>query len=1257
MFNAADGTLAFSLGSRGTGDGHFIRPSSAAFSGPLPAPMMPGMLAVADSPTNRIKVFYPDGTFAYEIGGVAGDTDRHLQRPQDAAFSPDGTLIATTKHVTARIQVFYASANDTLYDAFGMNGSGPADIDTAGRITYSPDGKRIAVTDHRNERIQVFNTGNARLAFSIDGQASDMAYSQPDGKSIVVLPSRDERAASPHNATIRVFHAGNGTFDYAFGTRGNGTEELLRPTSIASSPDGRWIAVADSGLGRIHVYHAANHTYAFAFGTNGTGEGQFGPRIMDIEYSTDSTRIAAADRENKRILVFQYDGNYVGQINSSSSGVHLEIPKSVSFAPPGANDATPPMPRVRPEPLPLPPTLPGMLVVADSRMHRVQAFDADGAHAFTFGGYGSATGKFSDANNVAYSPDGTQIAVADSNNRRIQVFSIGADGVDFAFKFGTRGTGEGEFGWPNSAAYSPDGTQIAVADSGRNRIHVFNVGADSASFAFEFGSGGNATGQFDRPNSAAYSPDGTQIAVADTKNHRIQVFDVGADSASFAFEFGTGGTGEGQFKHPARLGYSPDGTRMVVADRGNNRIQVFDVGADSASFAFEFGTGGTGEGQFNDPRSAAYSPDGEWIAVADTFNHRIQIFHANGTFAGGIGLSYDAHFRKPNDMAFAPLPPPSPLPPGAIAVVERAANQVQVFHPNGTLAFEFGTNGTGPGQFTQPVSAAFAPDGSRIAVADMHNHRVQVFDAAGDFAFKVGGLARGNGDRQFHYPASVAYSPDGTRIAVADSNNHRVQVLNATNGAYISTFNGFNTPRSAAYSPDGEWIAVADAYNNRVLVINATSGVTIATYGSLGSVGTGDGQFNSPRYVAWSPDGERIAAVDRNNHRIQLLDAESAAFVGRFGGPSSGAALGQFNNPTGVAYSPDGTLLAVADMRNNRVQVLYAANGTASGALGSAGLLAGQFNGPSSVAFVPLPPPLPIHLAVADSLNNRIQIFDAATGEFVLKFGQQGTANGSFSYPTSVDYSPDGTRIAVADYRNHRIQIFDAATGEFALTFGQYGSIENGSFNHPTSVAYSNDGRIAVVDHRNHRIQVFDAATGEFVLKFGEYGRAGNGSLAHPTSVDYSPDGTRIAVADYENNRTQVFDAATGEFVLEFGQSGRATEGSFIYPASIAYSPDGKRIAVAEQGHHNIQVFNAATGEFKFEFGQMGRIAGGSFTYPSSVAYSPDGERIAAGDHRNHRIQIFDAATGEFALTFGQYGSIENGSFRLPSSIAYSPLP
>ena len=72
------------------------------------------------------------------------------------------------------------------------------------------------------------------------------------------------------------------------------------------------------------------------------------------------------------------------------------------------------------------------------------------------------------------------------------------------------------------------------------------------------------------------------------------------------FKFGQHGNASGSLIYPSDVAYSPDGERLAVADRFNHRIQVFD--ADTGAFVFKFGQHGNADGSLSWPVSVDYSP-------------------------------------------------------------------------------------------------------------------------------------------------------------------------------------------------------------------------------------------------------------------------------------------------------------------------------------------------------------------------------------------------------------------------------------------------------------------------------------------------------------------------------------------------------------------------------------------------------------------------------------------------------------------------
>ena len=80
--------------------------------------------------------------------------------------------------------------------------------------------------------------------------------------------------------------------------------------------------------------------------------------------------------------------------------------------------------------------------------------------------------------------------------------------------------------------------------------------------------------------------------------------------------------------YPSGVEYDAVNNRLVVADTGRDRILFYSL---TGTRLAEFGSYGTGNGQFASPRDVAVDDAGN-IYVADAENNRIQAFTATGTF-------------------------------------------------------------------------------------------------------------------------------------------------------------------------------------------------------------------------------------------------------------------------------------------------------------------------------------------------------------------------------------------------------------------------------------------------------------------------------------------------------------------------------------------------------------------------------------------------------------------------------------------------
>jgi DNA-binding beta-propeller fold protein YncE len=128
-------------------------------------------------------------------------------------------------------------------------------------------------------------------------------------------------------------------------------------------------------------------------------------------------------------------------------------------------------------------------------------------------------------------------------------------------------------------------------------------------------------------------------------------------------------------------------------------------------------------------------------------------------------------------------------------------------------------------------------------------------------------------------------------------------------------------------------------------------------------------------------------------------------------------------------------------------------------------------------------------LYVADVQLDQVLVYDADSFKLLRKIGTTGhrhelTTPGDFAKPTGVAVDKDGN-LYVCDTLNNRVEIFDA-DGKFISTFGKAGD-GPGYFARPKGVAIDADDHIWVADGQQDRVQVFNQEA-RLLITFGGHG-------------------------------------------------------------------------------------------------------------------------------------------------------------------------
>ena len=199
---------------------------------------------------------------------------------------------------------------------------------------------------------------------------------------------------------------------------------------------------------------------------------------------------------------------------------------------------------------------------------------------------------------------------------RVSVFTLNEE---YITEFGSSGEADGQFVWPNAIALDAD-ENVYVADEWLNRISVFSKDGD---YVRKWGKPGSGDGELDRPGGLVVSGDGT-LFLTDSRNHRVQKFTL---DGQYLGQFGSLGSGPGQLNMPWGITIDKEGL-VYVADWRNDRIQQF---TQDGQWQASFGQSGSGVGQFNRPNGVAVDQDGD-IYVTDWLNNRVQVLSPEGRF-------------------------------------------------------------------------------------------------------------------------------------------------------------------------------------------------------------------------------------------------------------------------------------------------------------------------------------------------------------------------------------------------------------------------------------------------------------------------------------------------------------------------------------------------------------------------------------------------------------------------------------------------
>lgn len=184
-----------------------------------------------------------------------------------------------------------------------------------------------------------------------------------------------------------------------------------------------------------------------------------------------------------------------------------------------------------------------------------------------------------------------------------------------------------------------------------------------------------------------------------------------------------------------RLGF----ISSIAVDSKNGLTYLLQRGPDFDPVVVVDGAGHVvrswGKGMFQTPHSVRLDPEG-YVWTVDSQSSNVLKFDAAGKLLMKIEVGGQPDPTKTTgtaDIAFGPE--------GHLFIADGYGNaRILEYAPDGTKIREWGSHGTGPGQFNTPH--ALLRDGEFLYVADRENGRIQKFDLTGHFQAEWKGLVK-----------------------------------------------------------------------------------------------------------------------------------------------------------------------------------------------------------------------------------------------------------------------------------------------------------------------------------------------------------------------------------------------------------------------------------------------------------------------------------------------------------------------------------
>ncbi|GAB5537748.1 MAG: hypothetical protein Rubg2KO_39970 [Rubricoccaceae bacterium] len=402
--------------------------------------------------------------------------------------------------------------------------------------------------------------------------------------------------------------------------------------------------------------------------------------------------------------------------------------------------------------------------------------------------------------------------------------------------------------------------------------------------------------------------------------------------------------------------------------------------------------------------------------------------------------------------------------------------------------------------------------------------------------------------------------------------------------------------------------------------------------------------LDGPFRVAVSPEDTHVYVPGGGDKAVARFSRDAGTGVLTFLGATAGGDLGNLDDPTSIAVSPDGKHIYIGDFQN---RLIVASRDAASGALAFVEAFTDGEGGVDGLLgpIETIVSPDGGHVYVSGRDENEIAIFSRDAGSGALTFVG---AEAGPSQPRGLAFSPDGATLYITSSDNGGVVYAYARNASAGtLTFAAQVEVADA-----TDIALSPDGaHLYISSSSDTGIHVASTIPGGD-SRFPIIESLSTPDLSSPQSVVVAPNGQAVYVGGGFKVGEFTRDPSTGKltFVAAIvGGSGGATGLSGI--RDITLSADGRSLYTVASVSNALATFSTPNAVSSADGPAV--AAGALEVFPNPSASSQARVRLTMDEPGPLELALYDVVGRRLAVLFsGDVASGQSVEAALPSRLA-----